>query len=182
MTHCTTKSNPELLRTRPRMTRNEKQIMLRLIVRVPELFNLASTRLRADHFDPSGEAELRWVWLAALAATRKYCPGRLPTDPALAWAMVEAEARAASDAGIVHHERSRACDTVNDLFAWIFAWDGALDQEHGKQLLIRFLEERELADYLMSLATTTDGETLADLSAVARELQHRHAQISILSQ
>jgi hypothetical protein len=73
-----------LTNTRPRMSADEKSALLRQLLRVPELFDLAKDRLEVKHFDPEQEADLRVAWAAAVSAAKKYGQGRLPADPVAA--------------------------------------------------------------------------------------------------
>jgi hypothetical protein len=167
--------------TRPRLAKDEKDNLLRHLLRVPELFQAARDRLTAYHFDARAEADLRLVWLAATASAREYGHGSLPADPLTARAVLETKARALMDQDpLLAAACSHLCDD-NGLFAWLFSDTAALDREWGRQLLLRFLEERDVSDRLTQLVTAAAGNPLTDLPAFLTDLQAAQGRVALLS-
>jgi hypothetical protein len=92
--------------------------------------------------------------------------------------MVETEARACIDGNLAPGFVSERLCADNGLFSWLFSPDAPLDREWGRQLLIRFLEERSVADRLARLVREAGSNTLADLPGLLTRLQARQQQIA----
>lgn len=129
---------------RPRLGRSQRESMLRHVLRLPELFEMAFARLEPSHLGATGDGDLSALWSAARQAAGRYGSGALPSDPSVAWAVLQGELEAMIASGDVFLLPPTVSGVLGSggLLEAFYGHDEGLDVNWGRQLLVEFLRER----------------------------------------
>lgn len=172
------------INTSPRLGLSEVEALVRNLVHIPELFDLARERIRLEMFDRPGEEELSLIWSACLETARMY-NNRLPADTYLAWSQVAVLLQSRLDREVFEDAatiENRLFDEATGLMGSIFDPNAPSDRVWGRRLLMQFLQEREVQDQLVRAVQASDyHKQIADLPTFLRDLQARHQRIETLA-
>jgi hypothetical protein len=136
--------------SRPRLGRDEREVLLQHVLRLAGLYRLARTQLQPGFFRGADELPLQVVWTCACEALTLYTNDELPSDEQLSWAVIETHTRAYLERTAQGALYNVLCGP-DGLFAWLFDANAALNEDWGRALLVRFVRERGVYDPLCDM-------------------------------
>lgn len=172
--------HPERLEQRHRISRAQKEIIFRHILRFQSLWDLAKAHLRTSFFDPVDEIDLETVWRAAKIVV-KQSGDRLPEDSTVTWAFLAGQVQAIAECQserVTPQLLSWIVDPSGLLDRW-FSTDAGLNEDSARALLLLFFQEKEVFDPLCAVISSIDtGKIPERLPEMLKMLQNRDSAIS----
>jgi hypothetical protein len=148
------------------------------VFRLPSLFALAGPQLQAEFFNEADEPHLRIVWKTAAHTVGTYGAGLLSGAPAQARNVLQTEARAYA----ASHPQEMPPE-FNGPLDYFFEWGfeklapDELHFEYGRELLKRFLHEREVVRPLRRFLQDAGEGSVTNLPTMLQHVQERQAAI-----
>jgi hypothetical protein len=185
---------PTAPHTVPKLTEQQVRLMLAHILRVPELFRLARQTLRAADFTTERHCHILWKVASDLANRHgsKFLFGELPAVQKALTAECQAYIQTQDPATVPDQVRQAVLyrgpqepgviSQHPGLISWIYEslTEADLQADYGKELLEKFLHERQLHLPLRKLFRAAEDSVITNLDSVldiARQQSAVHQQL-----
>lgn len=169
--------------TEPQLTCEQVEELLAHLLRLPELFTVAKALLKPHLFRLNSEPQLRAVWETALNLTAAHGEKALTQNRLATECQVFLQANDCLYAFSTADEICRSDPQNPGLLQRIFsASPSEFDSGYGRELLRKFLFEREISDQLRELAFSSGQENIVNACEILKDLAAKEATFKRLDQ